>query len=120
MAKITPFRALRPSPELASEICELPYDVFFVREARKVAERRPRIFLGNSKPEIGRNEGETVPSRGRSTPEVGGSLIVYTGGGFVFRSESVLLSPSLDHGRLRADWAGRPAELQGIRKRDNP
>ncbi len=63
MAKITLFSALRPSLELVSEICELPYDVFSVREAREVAERRPRSILGNSKPEIGRTEGETAPSR---------------------------------------------------------
>ena len=63
MAKITPFRALRPNPELASEICELPYDVLSVREAREVAERRPRSFFWISKPEIGWAEGETAPSR---------------------------------------------------------
>ena len=48
MATITPFRALRPNPELVSEICELPYDVLSVRKAREVAERRPRSFFGIS------------------------------------------------------------------------
>lgn len=34
MAKITPFKGLRPRPELAAEVATLPYDVVSVAEAR--------------------------------------------------------------------------------------
>lgn len=34
MAKITPFKGLRPKPELAAEVATLPYDVVSVAEAR--------------------------------------------------------------------------------------
>ena len=34
MAKITPFRGLRPVQELAQEVATLPYDVVNVEEAR--------------------------------------------------------------------------------------
>ena len=37
MATIKPFAALRPSPESASSICELPYDVMSSDEARALA-----------------------------------------------------------------------------------
>lgn len=52
MANIKPFPALRPSPELASQICELPYDVFTTQEARIRAEGNALSFLRVSKPEI--------------------------------------------------------------------
>jgi uncharacterized protein (DUF1015 family) len=52
MATIQPFAALRPKPELASRICELPYDVMSSAEARVMAEGNPLSFLHVSKPEI--------------------------------------------------------------------
>jgi uncharacterized protein (DUF1015 family) len=52
MATIKPFAALRPKPELASRICELPYDVMSSAEAREVAAGNPLSFLHVSKPEI--------------------------------------------------------------------
>src|SRR5438309_1572515 len=52
MAKIKPFAALRPRPELASRICELPYDVMSSAEAREMAAGNPLSFLHVSKPEI--------------------------------------------------------------------
>ena len=52
MATVKPFCALRPVPELASQICELPYDVMSSEEARKVADGNPLSFLRVSKPEI--------------------------------------------------------------------
>jgi len=45
VAIIRPFRALRPQPELASRICELPYDVMSSEEARKIAAGNPLSFL---------------------------------------------------------------------------
>ena len=52
MATIKPFAALRPNPELAARICELPYDVMSSAEAREVAAGNPFSFLHVSKPEI--------------------------------------------------------------------
>ena len=52
MAIIKPFAALRPQPELASRICELPYDVMSSDEARALAAGNPLSFLHVSKPEI--------------------------------------------------------------------
>ena len=52
MATIQPFQALRPQPELAAQICELPYDVMSSDEARQMAEGNPLSFLHVSKPEI--------------------------------------------------------------------
>src|SRR5690348_1053770 len=52
MPTIKPFSALRPQPELASQICELPYDVMSSEEARQIAAGNPLSFLHVSKPEI--------------------------------------------------------------------
>src|SRR3989442_881590 len=52
MARIKPFAALRHKPELASQICELPYDVMSSEEARAMAAGNPLSFLHVSKPEI--------------------------------------------------------------------
>jgi uncharacterized protein (DUF1015 family) len=52
MAAVKPFAALRPKPELASQICELPYDVMSSDEARELAAGNPLSFLHVSKPEI--------------------------------------------------------------------
>jgi uncharacterized protein (DUF1015 family) len=52
MATIKPFPALRPTPRLADQICELPYDVMSSDEAREMAAGNPLSFLHVSKPEI--------------------------------------------------------------------
>jgi len=52
MATLRPFAALRPKPELAGRICELPYDVMSSDEAREIAAGNPLSFLHVSKPEI--------------------------------------------------------------------
>ncbi len=52
MATLKPFPALRPQPELAARICELPYDVMSSDEARVMAEGNALSFLHVSKPEI--------------------------------------------------------------------
>jgi uncharacterized protein (DUF1015 family) len=52
MAIIKPFSALRPRPDLAQQICELPYDVMSTEEARQLAAGNPLSFLHVSKPEI--------------------------------------------------------------------
>jgi uncharacterized protein (DUF1015 family) len=52
MAMVKPFAAVRPKPELAPRICELPYDVMSSAEARALAADNPLSFLHVSKPEI--------------------------------------------------------------------
>jgi uncharacterized protein (DUF1015 family) len=52
MATLKPFAAYTPRPELAAQICELPYDVMSSAEAREVAAGNPLSFLHVSKPEI--------------------------------------------------------------------
>ncbi|HWX22337.1 MAG TPA: DUF1015 family protein [Candidatus Binatia bacterium] len=65
MATIRPFAALRPKPELAARICELPYDVMSSDEARQIAAGNPLSFLHVSKPEI-----DLPPSIDPYAPEV--------------------------------------------------
>jgi uncharacterized protein (DUF1015 family) len=62
MATIKPFAALRPKPELAAKICELPYDVMSSDEARQMAAGNPLSFLHVSKPEIDLPPGTDVYS----------------------------------------------------------
>jgi uncharacterized protein (DUF1015 family) len=65
MATIRPFAALRPRPDLAERICELPYDVMSSEEALAIASGNPLSFLRVSKPEI-----ELPPSTNVHAPEV--------------------------------------------------
>jgi uncharacterized protein (DUF1015 family) len=70
MATVKPFPALRPKPELAKDICELPYDVMSSAEAKQIASGRPLSFLHVSKPEIDLPEGtnlydESVYAKGK-------------------------------------------------------
>lgn len=52
MAKIKPFRGLRPVPEKAKAIASPPYDVLNSQEARMMAQGNPDSFLHVVKPEI--------------------------------------------------------------------
>lgn len=52
MARIRPFKALRPPIHLAAKVASLPYDVMDVEEARRMAEGLPDSFLHVSRPEI--------------------------------------------------------------------
>jgi uncharacterized protein (DUF1015 family) len=52
MVRIKPFAALRPDPNRAAQVCELPYDVMSTEEARLIAADKPLSFLRVSKPEI--------------------------------------------------------------------
>ncbi|MGN6553208.1 MAG: DUF1015 domain-containing protein [Verrucomicrobiota bacterium] len=65
MATVKPFAALRPKPELADRICELPYDVMSSEEARQMASGNPLSFLHVSKPEI-----DLPPGTDLYSPEV--------------------------------------------------
>ena len=52
MARIKPFRALRPPKDLAGKVAALPYDVMSTEEARVMATGNPCSFLHISRPEI--------------------------------------------------------------------
>ena len=57
MSLIKPFRALRPVPELASQIAELPYDVMNTQEARELLKENPLSFIQVTKAEATLPEG---------------------------------------------------------------
>ncbi len=52
MAFLSPFRALRPAPEVAAEVASVPYDVVNVEEARALAAGHPLSFLHVTRAEI--------------------------------------------------------------------
>src|SRR5262245_2022378 len=52
MARLVPFRALRPRPDVAASIAAVPYDVVSTDEAREMAEGNPRSFLRVSRAEL--------------------------------------------------------------------
>jgi len=52
MARIVPFRALRPDRHYAARVAALPYDVIDVEEAREIAGGNPWSFLHVEKSEI--------------------------------------------------------------------
>ena len=45
MPKVTPFKSIRPTPELASRIAALPYDVYNREEAFVEVTKEPLSFL---------------------------------------------------------------------------
>ncbi|MBN1947490.1 MAG: DUF1015 domain-containing protein [Bradymonadales bacterium] len=52
MAKIKPFKALRPKPELAAQVAAVPYDVVDTAKALLLAQGNPMSFLHVSRAEI--------------------------------------------------------------------
>ena len=52
MAKVRPFKAIRPIPELAAKVAALPYDVMSSDEAREMVVGNPYSFLHIDKAEI--------------------------------------------------------------------
>src|SRR5690349_4540659 len=52
MARLYPFRALRPRPADAARIAAVPYDVVSTDEARALADGNPLSFLRVSRAEI--------------------------------------------------------------------
>lgn len=52
MAKIIPFKALRPQPQFAKQVASPPYDVLNSKEAKQAAQGNPNTFLHVTKSEI--------------------------------------------------------------------
>ena len=57
MANIKPFKAVRPTPDMAKDIAALPYDVQSVPEARTIVAKNPRSFLAIDEPVVNFPEG---------------------------------------------------------------
>ncbi|MDE6130138.1 MAG: DUF1015 domain-containing protein [Muribaculaceae bacterium] len=57
MAKVKPFRGLRPPREMVTEVASRPYDVLNSEEARKESEGNPKSLYHIIKPEIDFPEG---------------------------------------------------------------
>ena len=45
MSIVRPFKAIRPTPELAGQVAALPYDVMNSQEARGMVANNPHSFL---------------------------------------------------------------------------
>ena len=52
MAKLRPFRAIRPTPDSANQVASVPYDVVGTAEAASLARDNPLSFLRVIRPEI--------------------------------------------------------------------
>ena len=52
MSTFRPFRAVRPTAKLASQVAALPYDVYSGEEAREYVKDKPYSFLHVDKAEI--------------------------------------------------------------------
>ncbi len=70
MAKVKPFRGIRPPREIVTEVASRPYDVLNSEEARTEAEGNPRSLYHIIKPEIdfapGTDEHSSLSRRGGS------------------------------------------------------
>ncbi len=62
MVSVSPFKALRPQPQLAREVASRPYDVLSVKEAKTEAEGKPSSFLHITRSEIDLPAGTDVHS----------------------------------------------------------
>ncbi|MFP4458567.1 MAG: DUF1015 domain-containing protein [Candidatus Zixiibacteriota bacterium] len=62
MAKVKPFKSLRPRPEIAEKVASPPYDVLSSKEARELVKDNPESFLHVVKPEIDLPEGTDLYS----------------------------------------------------------
>jgi uncharacterized protein (DUF1015 family) len=60
MAKLKPFRAWRPRPDVSAQVASPPYDVLSSAEAREMASDNPLSFLHVVKPEIDLEPGTEV------------------------------------------------------------
>jgi len=74
MARVKPFRGLRPPKELAAKVACLPYDVMNTQEARKMAEGNPYSLLHITRAEIDLEEG--IDEHSQQVYEKSGQLLL--------------------------------------------
>ena len=87
MKLIKPFRALRPTRELASQVASPPYDVVNRAEAKKIARGNPYSFLHINKPDI--DVGEGVDAHDPLVYQTGrGNLDEFINSGILVKDES--------------------------------
>jgi uncharacterized protein (DUF1015 family) len=88
--RLQPFRALRPKPELASEVAAVPYDVVNRSEAAGLARGKPHSFL-----HIGRSDidlpAETDPHDPRIYSRARQALDEFVAQGILLRDEEPAL-----------------------------
>ncbi len=65
MAKVKPFRGIRPPRQMVTEVASRPYDVLNSEEARAEAEGNPKSLYHIIKPEI-----DFAPGTDEHAPEV--------------------------------------------------
>ena len=63
MATVRPFKAVRPTSELASRVAALPYDVMNSEEARDYVKGNPYSFMRIDRAEINLPEGTDMYSQ---------------------------------------------------------
>jgi len=63
MARIAPFKALRPQPQFARQVASRPYDVLNSQEAKVEAQGNPYSFLHITKSEISLPDGTDIHSQ---------------------------------------------------------
>ena len=95
MARLYPFRALRPKPEVAAQVAAVPYDVVSVDEAKAMADGNPLSFLRVSRPELELPAG-TDPYSDAVYERAEKNFTALTGSSFVVEDE-----PSVYFYRLR-------------------
>lgn len=86
MAQIAPFKALRPTPELAQQVASRPYDVLNSREARNEAAGNPYSFLHITKSEIDLPENADIHTS-RVYEQAKQNLSAFMQKGILFREE---------------------------------
>ena len=86
MAKILPFRALRPTAPLASQVASRPYDVLNSEEAYNEAANNPNSFLRITKSEIDLPSGVDIHSQ-PVYEKANENLLSFIERGVLFREE---------------------------------
>ena len=87
MAKVKPFKGIRPPREMVTEVASRPYDVLNSEEARKEAEGNPRSLYHIIKPEI-----DFAPGTDEHAPEVYDKAVenfnAFCGNGWLVQDDS--------------------------------
>ncbi|AXY76407.1 DUF1015 domain-containing protein [Paraflavitalea soli] len=86
MASIQPFKALRPQPQLASQVASRPYDVLNSKEAREEAGGNAHSFLHITKSEIDLPENTDIHTQA-VYDKAKENLAAFIQRGFLFREE---------------------------------
>ena len=106
MAIIRPFKALRPTTELAQQVASRPYDVLNSEEAKIEAKDNPYSFLHITKPEIDLPEAIDVHSTAVYEKAKDNLEQFIYGRHFIQRGKTLLLYLPVDHEWKKPDRFG--------------